>query len=95
MPNMLKFSPKEARNIVEGKSPDFVTIEDEWKYQEKGVNFFEAIVQNKKTGQYYRTEYRCGYKPSLRAMIWPYERDDPVFIEVQLKAVTVDQWVDF
>ena len=94
MPNSLEFSAGDARKIVEGKNPNFIIIEDEWQNQEKGVNFFSAVVQNKDTEKYYRTNYRCGYKPSLRSMIWPYERDDPVFHEVQLKTVTIKKWVE-
>ena len=94
MSNLLRMPPEEARKVVEGKNPDFKVIEDEWLYQEKGVNFFRALVQEVKSDRFYLTEYRCGYKPSLGAMIWPYEREEPIFRQVQLVKKVIDSWED-
>ena len=80
---------------MEGKNPNFEIIEDQWLYQEKWVNFFRALVGEVKSGRFYRTEYRCGYKPSLDAIIWPYERDEPVFRQVRPVKKVIDSWEDF
>jgi hypothetical protein len=87
--------------IIEDRYPIFAmlfiqlrgkVIEDEWLYQEKGVNFFLALMQEVNSSRFYVTEYLCGYKPSLGAMIWPYEREEPIFRQVQLVKKVIDSW---
>ena len=92
MSSLLRMTAEDARNIMEGKNPDFKAIENKWLYQEKGVNFYRALVQEVESGKFYQTKYRCGYKPSLGAMIWPYERDEPIFRQVRLVKKVVDSW---
>jgi hypothetical protein len=87
-------SAKNARKVVKGKYPGFEFIEKKWLYQEKGAIFFRALVQEVKSGRFYLTKYRCGYKPSLGAMIWPYEREEPVFRQVRPVKKVIDSWED-
>ena len=94
MPNLIRMPSEDARKVMKGKNPDFKVIENKWLYQEKGVNFFRALVQEVKSGRFYRTKYRCGYKPSLGDMIWPYERDEPIFRQVRLVKKVIESWED-
>ena len=85
-------SPEGVRKVVGGKNLDFMVIEDKWLYQEQGVKFFLALVHEVNSDCFYRTKYRCGYKPSLGFMIWPYERDEPVFRQVRLVKKVIISW---
>ena len=92
---MLTLTKEEAVKAVRGNHPRFKVVEKKWLSENKGIDRTWVILQDTQTGKHYEKYYHSGYRMSGGSGwdVHPFEREKPVFQEVELREVVIKKWV--
>ena len=91
---LIRFMKERARQIVFDQDPGFKVVSYEQVELKDGIYMCKAIIQELGTGKFFRSSFQTGTSPYSNTGIKPYEKDEPVFQEIEVNYKAPDKSYD-